>query len=221
MRNKQNKIYGLLLFLVILMTSGSNLWAEGSDVTSVLIGKQVWMQENLNVSHYRNGDPIRYAGSNKEWLDAASKGEGAWCYEKYGRLYNWFAVNDPRGLAPSGWHVPSDQEWKALTEVLGGEAIAGGKMKSTSSALWNTPNINASNSSYFSALPAGLRGDGGNVYFVGESAYFWSSLEAAPKSAWYRVLNYHNSSAVRGGEDKEDGMSVRCVKDLEVRCVKN
>ncbi len=218
MRNKQNNMYRLLLFLVILMTSASNVWAVGgADAPSVLIGKQVWMQENLDVSHYRNGDTIRYAGSNTEWLDAASKGEGAWCYEKYGRLYNWYAVNDPRGLAPSGWHVPSDEEWKALTDVLGGESIAGGKMKSTNSAVWNTPNINASNSSYFSALPGGLRGEGGKVFFVGESSYFWSSSEATAKSAWYRVLNYHNSASVRSGEDKQDGMSVRCVKDLEVR----
>ncbi len=94
-----------------------------------------------------------------------------------------------------------------MTDVLGGEAVAGGKMKSTSSALWNTPNISATNSNYFSSLPAGLRGGGGKVYFVGESAYYWYSSEATVKSAWYRVLNYHNASTVRSGEDKEDGMS--------------
>jgi uncharacterized protein (TIGR02145 family) len=225
-KKKQSIMFGLLFLLLTLLTLNSDLRAAGLDidghaVTTVPIGNQVWMHENLNVSRYRNGDPIRYAGSNKEWLDAGAKGEGAWCYynndsvksEKYGRLYNWFAVHDPRGLAPAGWHVPSDQEWMVLAKTLGGTNVAGGKMKSTELSIWVTPNVGADNSSYFSALPGGMRGIDGGFYFAGESAYYWSDSEYTPTVAWYSALNFHLTTLVRSGEQKIDGMSVRCIKD--------
>ncbi len=194
---------------------------DGNGYRTVTVDRQIWMAENLDVSRYRNGDPIRHAATRAEWLDAAAKGEGAWCYygndkenaEKYGRLYNWYAVNDQRGLAPEGWHVPGDQEWSALTAFLGGEVVAGGKMKKTKRSLWRTANEVATNSSGFSALPGGLRGIDGGFIFGRESAYFWTSTEHSPSLAWYRVLNYHAATIVRSGEEKIDGMSVRCVHD--------
>ena len=127
----------------------------------IKIGTQIWMSENLNISHFRNGDIIPEAKTAEEWKEARIKKQPAWCYynnnlengEIYGKLYNWYAVNDKRGLAPVGFHVPSDDEWTALSDYLGGEDIAGGKLKSTIG--WN--NNSATNSSGFSALPGGYR----------------------------------------------------------------
>ena len=194
---------------------------EAKSSGTVIAGKQVWMNENLAAGRYRNGDPIRHAATREEWLDAAAKGEGAWCYynndpengKRYGCLYNWHAVSDPRGLAPKGWHVPTDAEWTALSAFLGGDAVAGGKMKAGRSSLWRTPNESASKSSGFEVLPGGLRGIDGAFTFGGESAYFWSATEHSPSLAWYRVLNYHVATLVRSGEEKIDGMSVRCIRD--------
>ncbi|MCF8383825.1 MAG: fibrobacter succinogenes major paralogous domain-containing protein [Chlorobium sp.] len=194
---------------------------DGNGYHTITVGKQVWTAENLRVSRYRNGEAIRHAATREEWLDAAAKSEGAWCYfdndpangKKFGRLYNWYAVNDPRGLAPKGWHVPTDREWSALTAFLGGEAVSGGKMKEAGRSLWSTPNEAATNSSGFSALPGGLRGIDGVFAFGAQSAYFWTSAEHSPSLGWYRVLNYHTATVVRSGEEKIDGMSVRCVRD--------
>ncbi len=194
---------------------------DGHPINTVSIGGQVWMQENLDVSRYRNGDHIRYAPTNQDWLDAAAKGEGAWSYYKndaasngkYGRLYNWYAVHDSRGLAPSGWHIPTSQELNKLTTVLGGASVAGGKMKSTGSSLWLSPNFAADNRSRFSALPGGMRGIDGGFYFMGENAYFWSSSESTPTISWYTVLNCHLPVVVQGTEHNADGMSVRCIKN--------
>ncbi len=226
MKYTQKALYGLLLLLITLMSSASDLRAaerdiDGHTINTVSIGGHLWMQENLDVSRYRNGDTVRYAASNEEWLDAAAKGEGAWCYYKndsarngkYGRLYNWYAVHDPRGLAPSGWHVSSDEEWNSLATALGGATVAGGKIKTTGTSLWLAPNNAADNSSHFSALPGGMRGTAASFFFKGESAYFWSSSESTPTISWYSVVNYHNSGVSRGTEHNADGMSVRCVKD--------
>ena len=118
-----------------------SLERKKDDFKSVIIGEQEWMLENLNVAHFRNGEPIPEAKTNDEWERAGMEKTPAWCYyydndpengKKYGKLYNWFAVNDPRGLAPEGWHVPCDNEWTRLTDYLGGEEIAGTKMKNTS-----------------------------------------------------------------------------------------
>lgn len=231
-RMKQSKntrrVFMILLLGVIALFSGSLRASDesmkdidGNSYGVVSAGKQTWMAENLKVSRYRNGDPVRHAATREEWLDAAAKGEGAWCYfdnnpangKHFGRLYNWYAVSDPRGLAPKGWHVPTDREWSALTAFLGGEAVAGGKMKEAGRPLWRTPNEGATNSSGFSALPGGLRGIDGVFAFGGQSAYFWTSAEHSPLLGWYRVLNYHVATVVKSGEEKIDGMSVRCVRD--------
>ncbi|TNJ37556.1 hypothetical protein FGF66_10410 [Chlorobaculum thiosulfatiphilum] len=230
MRKKQRFVTGFFALALIIMMFAHGIASaspleitdiDGNRYKTVTIGTQVWTQTNLNVTHYRNGDPIRYAKTAKEWYNAAQKGEGAWAFynnapgngKKYGRLYNWYAVNDPRGLAPKGSHVPSDKEWSVLTEELGGEALAGGKMKAVDSVLWEKPNAGAENESEFNAHPGGLCGINGNFYFVKKSAYFWSSSEYSPKMAHYRLINFHVPSIINSAEEKRDGMSVRCIVD--------
>jgi uncharacterized protein (TIGR02145 family) len=250
MKYSHKALYGLLLLVITLMTSVSDLRAaekdiDGHTINTVSIGSQVWMQENLDVSRYRNGEPIRYAATSQDWLDAAAKGEGAWSYYKndvasngkYGRLYNWYAVQDPRGLAPSGWHVPTTQEFKKLSTALGGVYVAGGKMKSTT--LWLSPifaadnsgqptvcvpngnvlasvcrpNFTADNSSRFTGMPGGMRGTDGGFFFMGENAFFWSSTESTRTISYYGALSYHLPTFVQGTEQNADGMSVRCIRN--------
>ncbi len=141
----QNKSKSFLM-LVLVMFCASFLQAQtytkgkGRTYSTVIMGKQVWMAKNLDVDKFRNGDRIPQAKTNEDWKKAGENQEPAWCYydndreygKKYGKLYNWYAVSDPRGLAPKGWHVPTDEEWLKLTDYLGGDKVAGTKMKSTS-----------------------------------------------------------------------------------------
>jgi uncharacterized protein (TIGR02145 family) len=196
----------------------STLNKEDSLLESVKIGTQIWTSRNLEVSTYRNGEPIRLALSPEEWLDAARKGEGAWCYynydpkngEIYGKLYNWFCVKDSRGLAPSGYHIPSDLEWSLLSEYLGGEEIAGFKMKSTSG--WSNGG-NGDNSSGFNALPGGVCFYDGNFCNIPDYGFWWSSSENDTYFAWDRYLNNSYTKVFRNDNNKKCGFSVRCLRD--------
>ena len=180
----------LTLFLAIALASCSNEETKTQNQVvsrpivpildnEVQIGNQIWMTKNLNVSRYRNGDPIPQVTDPIQWNNLTT---GAWCYyanntangKIYGKLYNWYAVNDPRGLAPIGWHVPSDTEWTILTSSLGGQFVAGGKMKSTT--LWNSPNAAATNSSGFFGLPGGYCYQGFS-FPSGNTGHWWSSTE--------------------------------------------
>jgi uncharacterized protein (TIGR02145 family) len=191
---------------------------------SVKICNQVWMTKNLNVDHYRNGDSIPEVRDSTEWSNLTT---GAWCYYNndpvmgkiYGKLYNWFAVNDQRGLAPLGWHIPSDTEWVELELCLGGDNVAGVKMKEAGTSHWQSPNTGATNSSGFSALPGGYRngfGDrngSGICYFIGDFGYWWSSTEHFATYAWLRGLSCGYSNIFKSYDHKESGFSVRCIKD--------
>jgi uncharacterized protein (TIGR02145 family) len=196
-------------------------WAQ-TDLT-VIIGEQEWMVGNLNVSKFRNGDSLREAKTRKAWEKAGDEGQPAWCYyennpaheDRYGKLYNWYAVNDPRGIAPNDWHVPSDAEWQILIDYLGGESIAGGKMKASGITHWKAPNIGATNNSGFSALPGGLRYIDGEFNDLGDDAYFWSSTNYGSDYAWYRIMGYYFSNIYRNYYDKRHGFSVRCIRDEE------
>lgn len=186
-------------------------------MNEIKIGDQIWMADNLSVDTFRNGDPIPEAKSVKKWVKAAEAGLPAWCYqkndpngEKYGKLYNWHAVNDPRGLAPVGWHVPSDDEWTTLTDHLGGKDVAGTKMKFKIG--WKN-NGNGSNESGFTGLPGGHRNGSGTFFDNGFDGSWWSSTEDDTFTAWYRSLNYHNGSVDRGSSYKKNGFSVRCLRD--------
>jgi uncharacterized protein (TIGR02145 family) len=187
----------------------------GSEIKSVKIGNQVWMAENLNVDHYRNGDPIPTGLSNSQW-ESTTKGAYAIynddpANEKiYGKLYNWYAVNDARGLCPAGWHVPSDNEWTVLSENLGGEEVSGGKLKSTT--LWYS-DVDATNSSGFNALPGGMRLASGSYDYIGPDNWFWCFTESNSNEAWSRGLGRGFSDMVRSIWRKRTGFSVRCVKD--------
>jgi uncharacterized protein (TIGR02145 family) len=179
---------------------------------------QIWAAANLDVSSFRNGDLIPEAVTREEWDEAAAQLTPAWCYydnnpvnnSKYGKLYNWYAVNDPRGLAPDGWRIPSDTEWALFINNQGGKDIAGKKMKSTQG--WNDRG-NGDNSSGFDALPGGFRAYNGRFLNEGDFGYWWSSTEYNPFSAWYRILYCSYIFVYRDFYFKGYGMSVRCLKD--------
>jgi uncharacterized protein (TIGR02145 family) len=208
------------------LTYGSMTDQEGNVYKTIVIGTQEWMAENLNTSIYRNGDAITTGLDNSEWENTNTTQEGAWTYQNndpssacpYGKLYNWYACMDARQLCPLGWHVPSDDEWSILTTYLGGEAIAGGKMKITGTiesvnGLWHAPNSEASNSSGFSGIPQGDRNFQGVFGGFGELGFWWSSSEVDSNYAWNRYLHYNVGSALRLENVKRNGFSVRCLRD--------
>jgi uncharacterized protein (TIGR02145 family) len=199
--------------------SGFCVDIDGNEYATVIIGNQVWMSENLKVTKYRDGTAIPTGLSNSEWENTTS---GAYAVydnnethaDTYGYLYNWYAVDDSRNIAPDGWHVPTDDEWTTLTDYLGGTSVAGGKMKETGTSHWNSPNTGATNESGFTAFPGGYRNDGdGNYNVIGSYGYFWSSSESGSNNAWKRDLYYNNSGVYRYDDDKNYGFSVRCVRD--------
>lgn len=192
---------------------------DGNAYKTVTIHGQVWMAKNLNVSHYRNGDPIRHAVTPAEWADAARKKEGAWCYYRnrsgdalvYGKLYNWYAVNDPRGLAPKGWKIPSDKEWESLAGAFGGKLFAAGNLKSAS--FWPSSGKPVAGRTGFCALPGGYRRNDGRFFYKGVNGLFWTSTMFVKGYAWFRNMNDRNEFLFRNDTSMENGLSVRCVKD--------
>jgi uncharacterized protein (TIGR02145 family) len=193
---------------------------DGNSYVTVQIGTQCWTQSNLRVSKYRNGDNITNITDNTQWSQTNTSSTGAWSHYNndanngttYGKLYNWYAVNDSRGLCPTGWHVPTDDEWTILTDHLGDTTMAGGKMKNTTG--WNAPNTSASNASAFTALPGGFRGNGGNFSRVGNYGYWWSTSDTNTGTAWLRGLDYSDAIAERIHLDHKAGFSVRCLRDV-------
>lgn len=202
---------------------------DGNTYFTVRIGDQCWMAQNLKVTHYRNGDPIPQVTDNGEWTGLAT---GACCaydndesnVDTYGRLYNWYAVDDSRNIAPEGWHVPTDEEWKQLEIYLGmsqADADAqgwrgtdeGGKLKEFGTVHWDTPNTGATNLSGFTALPAGYRSAYGSYNKIGSEIRFWTSNEHNTDGGWYRWLEYTHSDCYRFAYLKNGGVSIRCVKD--------
>jgi uncharacterized protein (TIGR02145 family) len=192
---------------------------DGNSYSAVKEGSMIWTGENLAVSRYRNGDIIPEIKDPKVWSTLTT---GAWCYngnnpenaKTWGKLYNWYAVHDPRGLAPTGWHVATDAEWSALSELLGGAERAGGGLKAKE--LWKEPNDGADNKSELAVLPAGARRDtDGEFMEPGGYSRLWSSTESTENSAWSRSLGYFDGVLRRGQANKRIGFSVRCVKDNE------
>ena len=226
-----NPLVGLVIFCTeceelevyngtIWKSMGGTAACISPTLSSVTICNQVWMQKNLDVSKYRNGDDIPQVTNPVTW---AAIGTGAWCWynndsatyaSTYGKLYNWWAVIDPRGLAPQGWHVSTDPEWATLSTCLGGLALAGGKMKESGTTHWGYPNTNASNSSGFTGLPGGNRDNNGTFLDLGNYGCFWSSYNGLNTSSLYRYL-YNLSSDLSSNLfiDKHSGFSVRCLRD--------
>ena len=183
-----------------------------------VIGTQTWAGCNLNVSTYANGDTIPEVSDPTAW---AALTTGAWCYPNgnplneafMGRLYNWYAINDPRGLAPAGYHIPTDTEWTTLTTYLGGESVAGGELKQIGDCSWTDPNTDAVDSVGFTALPAGLCDDTGAFLNIGNNGYWWTATAFDSTDSWLRSMSYANGSVVRTSNSKNYGLSVRVIQD--------
>jgi len=238
-----NKLFLITVIAIMILSvsckkdpTSSNVSAtfndlDGNVYNTIIIGSQVWMAENLKVTHYRNGEPIPNVTNNAEWAGLST---GAYCsynnnndnVNDYGLMYNWHAVNDNRNLAPEGWHVPTEEDWQQLDKYLGMSdseingtryrgTDEGGKLKETGTLHWNSPNTGATNSSGFSALPGGFRHLDGSFYSIGVEGYWWSSTEHHNNEdvAWVRKLAYTNSNLDRAAFDAHAGYSVRCIRD--------
>lgn len=206
-------------FLSVLVLLIMNAIHAQVNPPAVKIGQQTWMKKNLSVSSYRNGDPIPEVKDPEAWQRLTT---GAWCHYDndpandaiYGKLYNWYAVNDPRGIAPAGWHIATDEEWDILVKVLDGETIAGGRLKETGNVHWASPNSGATNSSGFSGLPGGFRDNSGLFDRNKNSCFWWTTTQFDRRSSWYRLMWSQGPDIVKGNYNLEGGMSVRCIKDL-------
>jgi uncharacterized protein (TIGR02145 family) len=176
------------------------------------------MAENLKTTRFNNGDSIPLVISILDWRVLSSPGycwfnDDASIYKNtYGALYNWYTINSGK-LAPEGWHVPTDAEWTILIDFLGGVQIAGGKMKEAGTAHWVSPNTGADNSSGFSALPGGYRGNSENFEECGGHGYWWTGSQSNSFSAWTRHLEYDSDWVNRYEFPQTYGFSVRCIKD--------
>ncbi len=193
---------------------------DGNVYSTVTIGTQVWMVENLATTRCRDGSPISNVPAGTAW---AGLGTGAYCdygnvsgnATTYGRLYNWYAVNDARGIAPTGWHVATDAEWTIVTEPLGGDGVAGGKLKEAGAVHWLSPNVGATNEAGFIALPGGYRAEDGTFFGSRFLGSWWSSTESGASDAWARGIFSDAIVVDRGGYySKRVGFSVRCVRDV-------
>ena len=196
---------------------------DGNVYHTLAIGTQVWMVENLKTTRLNDGISIPLITDNTAWSKLSTPGycwynNDAAAYKKiYGALYNWHVVNTEK-LAPTGWHVPTDAEWAILSAYLGGDLIAGGKMKSAGTieagtGLWYSPNSGATNESWFTAFPSGTRVGSGPFDLMGRYGFWWSSSDYLTSKAWYWSLVFNYNSFGRGLSYELDGFSVRCLKN--------
>ena len=205
--------------LVSNTTTGTATDIDGNVYSTVAIGTQVWLKENLRVTKYNDGTTIPLVTDATAWGNLTTAG---YCWHNddmntygttYGALYNWYTVNTAK-LCPTGWHVPSDTAWTTLETYLGGSSVAaGGKLKETGTTHWLSPNTGATNSSGFTALPGGYRFNYGTYDSIGNFGLWWSSTEDFAGYAWNRYLYYSYSNVVRYGSNKSYGFSVRCGRD--------
>ncbi len=199
---------------------------DGNTYTTIRVGNQIWMAENLRTSRYSNGDPILNVEDGARWANLET---GAWCWynnnsyhnEFSGRLYNWYDVNDPSNICPEGWFVPEDTEWQVLVDSLGGYSIAGSSMKAANISLnkngiWEIPKDGILSESGFNAVLGGFRSyEKGEFFGLGKTIYFWSSTRDYSITAWGRGLNHHRDGVTRDffvSYAHENGFSVRCLK---------
>ena len=191
---------------------------DGNVYKTVKIGTQVWMAENVKTTKYNDGTPIPLVRDDNAWESITTP---AYCWHKndatankntYGALYNWDTVNSNK-LCPSGWHVPSDVEWSTLITFLGSESIAGGKLKEAGTAHWISPNTGTTNESGFTALPGGYRDYDGTFGGVGDNGFWWSSTDYTSSNGSSLDISFDGISIHWSHGDKQDGFSVRCIKD--------
>src|SRR5690606_5057783 len=193
---------------------------DGNIYNRITIGTQVWLQENLKMKRYRNGDEIATTdpptkaiadevGANYYWSYNASESNE----DAYGLLYTYSTVTDARGLCPAGWHVPTINEFETMIIALGGSAVAGGKLKTTGTEFWNEPNTGATNESGFTALPGGFKNAFGPFNSLKEFGWFWTTTETSATNATAFRLDNQSTEVAQGSALKNAGFSVRCVKD--------
>ena len=209
----------------IMTSPGAGVTFNGHTYESIVLGNgQEWMAENLRTTIYANGDAIPNVTGDDQWYSLTS---GAWCHygnnnlneNPYGKLYNWYAVVDPRNVCPSGWHVPTDAEWTVLSDYLGGADVAGGKMKTTgtieaATGVWSAPNGGATNSIGFSGVPGGGRYYYSIASMIGYGGYWWSSSEDGEYYAWSRYLSFNDGALTRpSNRNRKSGFSVRCLRN--------
>lgn len=192
---------------------------EGNIYDLVYIGTQVWMADNLKTTKFRDGSDIPNVTESDDWIELADPG---YCWygndeetygNTYGALYNWYAVADAKGLCPTGFHVPTDDDWTTLITFAGGDAAAGGKLKEKGTTHWTAPNTEANDDYEFKALPAGRRSDEGYFWYIGTGTRWWSSTQFDETYAWSRDASYDNAGIQRDFKTKTYGMSIRCIKD--------
>ena len=208
-------------FIILLLSENISFSQNNFALEEIKISEQIWMKHNLNVAHFKNGEPIEQAETKAEWKKLNEEKKSAWCYyennsknpDLYGKLYNWYAVNDPRGLAPAGYHVSTDLEWTSLVACLGGDSTAGGKIKEAGLMHWLTPNTGATNSSGITGLPAGCRDFDGSFKYISSYGIWWSSTMEDSSYAWARDIYYNDGVILRFSDLKILGFSVRCLKD--------
>jgi uncharacterized protein (TIGR02145 family) len=227
MKSKNHLVPTIIMVAILVLTASCKKAADNPTVTdidgnvyhTVTIGTQVWMVENLKTTKYDNGEQIQIGTDDSSWGGLTS---GAYCWigsniankDEYGAIYNWFAVIDPRNLAPTGWHVATDADWTTLTTYLGGESVAGGKLKEAGLTHWTTPNTGATNQFGFTALPAGDRDYVAGFYDLGTRGGWWTSTIYNVSFAYSRMVGNDYSYIGRVNTYyQEEGLSVRCVKD--------
>lgn len=224
-KNSIGVVYGEDIKFTTYFSSVDDI--DGNTYNVVFIGNQVWMADNLRVTKYRNGDIIGTTIPATKDISNELTPKYQWSIngdesttEVYGRLYTWYAVCDNRNICPVGWHLPDETEWTTLVNYLGGSSVAGGKMKSTGtltdqSGLWNYPNLGATNQSGFSATPAGIRGNSMDIFVsLGDYAHYFISNQSLSNTSIECIsLSYIGQSCIINAVGKENGISVRCVKD--------
>jgi uncharacterized protein (TIGR02145 family) len=192
---------------------------DGNTYSVVTIGSQCWMGENLKTSKFRDGSAISEVTDGEQWKNQLTP---AFCWYNndntndgtYGKLYNWFAIQDSMGICPGGWHVPSDAEFAVLTKYLGSaDDVASGRLKEEGTLHWDAPNEMASNSSGFTGLPGGMRFQEGQFNHMGKNGLFWSSSRDSESLAFFLTLTYNTPTSYQTDTYKRSGFSCRCVKD--------
>src|SRR5664280_120922 len=195
---------------------------EGNNYDTIVIGTQTWMKENLKTTRFNNGSPIPFVPDNQEWYNLMKPGY-CW-YENnlnnkttLGALYNWYALdsvsNGYRNICPTGWHVSTDEDWIILSTYLGGDSVAGGKLKEAGIIHWQKPNFGANNETGFTGIPGGCRDFDGSFHGIGSYGFWWSSTDFVIGGALCWYMSYDNEGYYNYGRFEQDGFSVRCVKD--------
>jgi len=207
---KDYKTVPILLALILFLNCSP-------DNQTVKIGNQNWMAENLSTETFRNGDKIKHAKTIDEWVTSGKNKQPAWCYyennstnKKFGKIYNYYAVMDSRGLAPEGWHIPSVEEWNKLMNHLGGKNIAGSKLKSSSN--WKG-NLNKDSKNSFNGLPGGFRDKDGNFNMIGQYTIWWTSTQSFDNEGETREIGFYFEYLEENSRDAEFGCYIRCIKD--------